>query len=278
MIAVTGVGEVGAPLDVTRELGERGYKYLLPASRHLLAATRRAVAGGGRLDRVPADRRGVAVGSSTAVREYFTQAMTATRQEDLSPARAPYFAINALTTRVSSEHQLKAFSLTCTSPGVAGFEAIELGARALATGRADVMVVAAMEETGAVAMIIEPGGTHQPRLLARTAFAPPDLVTSDRGRRRLLADAADIVQHARPRQVHAVVDDSPVAEAVVRAVTTAGDGVAPVVTAPGAGGCLSPMTLLSHLLRTARENTLVITATAEGHYAFGAFLPGVPPC
>ncbi|MFB4287731.1 beta-ketoacyl synthase N-terminal-like domain-containing protein [Nonomuraea sp. ATR24] len=278
MIAVTGAGEVHAPSDVSQELGRRGYKYLLPASRYLLAATRRAVAGGGRLDHAPAERRGVAVGSNTAVREYFSQAMTATGQEDLSPAMAPYFAINALAARVTGEHELKAFSLTCTSPHVAGFEAIELGGRALAAGRADVMVVAAMEGTGAVALVVEPGAAHLPRVLARTAFAPPDLVASDQGRRRLLADAEAVIERVRPTRVHAVVDGSPVAEAVIRAVAIAGDGVVPLVSEPAAGGCLGPMTLLSDLLRTARENTLVITATAEGHYAFGAFLPGVPAC
>ncbi|MFF4623365.1 beta-ketoacyl synthase N-terminal-like domain-containing protein [Nonomuraea jabiensis] len=278
MIAVTGAGEVCAPFDVSEELGRRGYKYLLPASRYLLAATRRAVAAGGRLDHAPAERRGVAVGSNTAVREYFTQAMAATSQADLSPAMAPYFAINVLAARVTGEHELKAFSLTCTSPNVAGFEAIELGGRALAAGRADVMVVAAMEGTGAVAMVVEPGAAHQPHVMARTAYAPPDLVASYRGRRRLLAYAEATIERVRPTRIHAVVDDSPVAEAVTRAVATAGDGVAPVVSAPTANGCLGPMTMLSHLLRTARENTLVITATAEGHYAFGAFLPGVRAC
>ncbi|MEV4015097.1 beta-ketoacyl synthase N-terminal-like domain-containing protein [Nonomuraea angiospora] len=316
-VVVTGVGVVvpergegihatGPWFDVVEELGPRGYKYLPPASQYLLAAARRAVAGGGGLGHVPAHRRAAAVGTNGALRSYFDdadRAVTAGHSDDLSPAGAPYFAVNVLSGRLASEHQLKAFSLTLTSPRVAGFEAAETGARALALGRADVLLVAAMEhglphhapglepEQGAVALVMEPRHLAEERgapvlgtCFTRAGFAPPALASTPEGRRRL----AGQVETAAARLgtdpiVCPVLDDSPVSRALAAAVRNAGLTTRPALAA--GGGCLTPLLRLARLFGTAGQPHLVITATAEGNFAFGGMRPirsaqptGSQPC
>ncbi|MFI7538940.1 beta-ketoacyl synthase N-terminal-like domain-containing protein [Streptosporangium sp. NPDC049376] len=300
-IVVTGVGTVvperhGPWFDVTTELGPRGYKYLPPASQYLLAAARRAVTGGGGLEHVPAHRRGAAVGTNGALRAYFDdvdRVVTTGHSDDLSPAGAPYFAINVLSGRLASDHQIKAFSLTLTSPRVAGFEAVEIGLRALAAGRADVLIAAAMEhglphhapglaaEQGAVAMTMEPRALAEERgapilgsCFARTAFAPPALMTTSAGRRQLAAQIETAVSRLGTGDVvvRPVLDDSAVSRALAGVLAATGLTVRPALTADG--GCLAPLLLLARLFGAAeRRPSLVITATAEGNFAFGGMRP-----
>ncbi|NJP96346.1 3-oxoacyl-ACP synthase [Nonomuraea sp. FMUSA5-5] len=281
--------------DVAAELGPRGYKYLPPASQYLLAAARRAVAAAGGLEHAAPHRRAAAVGTNGALRAYFDDVdakVTGGHSDDLSPAGAPYFAVNVLSGRLASEHLLKAFSLTLTSPRVAGFEAVETGARALALGRADVLVAAAMEhglphhapglpmEQGAVAIVLEPraraeerGATVLGTCFARAGFAPPGLAATSEGRRRLAEQVERAVAElgAADAEVYQVLDGSPVSRALEAAAGAAGLTVRPAVMA--GGGCLAPSLLLARSFVPAERPRLVITATAEGNFALAGARP-----
>ncbi|MEO3743383.1 beta-ketoacyl synthase N-terminal-like domain-containing protein [Plantactinospora sp. B5E13] len=297
-VVVTGIGVVapgrpGEPwFDPRAELGGRGYRYAPAATRYLLAATRRAIVDGGRLDRLPPERRGAAVATNGGLEPLFAEmdrTVTGADATELSPALAPYFAINVLGTRLVAEHQLKGFHLTLTSPRVAGFEAVEAGWRALAVGRCDTLLVGVTEdgaEQGAVALVLERAGAAagpgHGRLRAATLFVPPSAV-SDRVRLTAALDRAfdrlaprpapatpgNLTTAGTPATLASPVelfgDGSPVADAVGAAVAEL-TGVNPVPRPVGAG-CLAPM------LRTARlfagppgEHRLVV-ATAEGNVA-----------
>lgn len=175
---VTGIGVVvppGTPADPGRlwfdtraRLGPRGYKYLPAASRYLLAAAREAMADGGGLDLVPGERRAATFATnsgSAAVLDGMDRTVADGHADDLSPAMAPFFAINVLGSRPCAEYEVKGFQLTLTSPRVAGLEAMEVGLRALSLGRCSSLLVAAMEDG--------PPGAVSPEA-APEAGAPPE--------------------------------------------------------------------------------------------------------
>ncbi|MFF0445690.1 beta-ketoacyl synthase N-terminal-like domain-containing protein [Streptomyces sp. NPDC004609] len=184
-LLVTGVGVVtpggdapgggepapsGEPwFDHRARLGPRGYKYLPAAAQYALAAVRGAVADGGRPGRVAAERRGLVLATNGGLAKVF-DAMDATiverGAEAISPALAPYFAVNVLGNRLAAELELKGFALTVTAERTAALDALSVGARALANGRCGSLVLAATEdalpggragEQGAVALTLEPG-------------------------------------------------------------------------------------------------------------------------
>jgi 3-oxoacyl-[acyl-carrier-protein] synthase II len=288
--------------DTGSRLGARGYKYLPPAARYLLAAARAAVADGGRLDHVSAGLRAAVVGTNNALATFYAdvdRTVVNGHSEDLSPATAPYFAVNVLSGRLSAEHELRGFTLAVTSPRVAGLEAIELGARALAAGRCRIFLAAAMEhgspahtrpvaaEQGAVALVLEPltcalarGARCHGSLRVHTMFAPPSLANVDAAVQPLASQmtralAAMGVDQGVP--VHPVLDDSPVAKAALEALILArrGDhGVQP--TQPLGAGCLTPMHRVATLIGTAPDDTVVVVATAEGNIAVVGLFPARP--
>ncbi|MFD0444511.1 beta-ketoacyl synthase N-terminal-like domain-containing protein [Streptomyces rhizosphaericus] len=174
-LVVTGIGHVGADgFDFRTALGRHGYKYLPAASQYFLAAAKRALAQAGpdALAAVGPEERGAAVGTNSAalaLHHTMDRTVTATGAGDLSPVTAPYFSINLFGSRLATEHDLKGFNLTFTSPRVAGLEALQTGQRALATGRARRLLAGATEEAlpegepgadtseaGAVALVLEP--------------------------------------------------------------------------------------------------------------------------
>ncbi|GAA0373446.1 hypothetical protein NE235_35455 [Actinoallomurus spadix] len=316
---VTGIGVVvppGTPADPGRpwfdtraRLGPRGYKYLPAASRYLLAAAREAMADGGGLDLVPGERRAATFGTnsgSAAVLDGMDRTVADGHADDLSPAMAPFFAINVLGSRPCAEYEVKGFQLTLTSPRVAGLEAMEVGLRALSLGRCSSLLVAAMEdgppgpaspvadgpalpEEGAVAMVFEPpaaaaarGGRWYGACRARTAFLPPHLAGTREGQDRLGRIVTDLLTGLgadRPLPVHVIADGSAVGETVA-AVLTAHPRTGPITSRTAAGlGCLTPMVRLAGLLAARTGDRLIVTATAEGNLALARiFDPGRSPC
>ncbi|MDQ1026957.1 3-oxoacyl-[acyl-carrier-protein] synthase II [Streptomyces umbrinus] len=233
-------------------LGRRGYKYLPAAAQYALAAARGAVADGGRPDAVPAERRGLLLATGTGLAALF-EAMDATVTEEgaaaLSPATAPYFAVNVLGNRLAAEFGLKGFSLTVATAGTAAVDALSAGALALAAGRCDSLVLAATEEPlppgrggggqqGSVVFTLEPPAAARSRgarvhgtVRARSLFLPPGALRDFEGRSRaagLLAGALTDLLGERTRDdsvdVHLDLDGSTVSEAVALAVAGATTG------------------------------------------------------
>ncbi|MEU9363235.1 beta-ketoacyl synthase N-terminal-like domain-containing protein [Streptomyces avermitilis] len=195
--------------DHRERLGPRGYKYLPAAAQYALAAARAALADGGRPDAVPADRRGLLLATGAGLASLF-DAMDATVAGDggaahLSPATAPYFAVNVLGNRLAAELELKGFALTVATARTAAADALSTGALALAAGRCDTLVLAAAEEPlpaarggggeqGAAAFTLEPLAAARARgtrvhgtLRARSLFVPPSALRDSAGRERAAA-------------------------------------------------------------------------------------------
>ncbi|MFF7654492.1 beta-ketoacyl synthase N-terminal-like domain-containing protein [Streptomyces sp. NPDC007983] len=304
-LLVTGVGEVDADgFDFRDELGRRGYKYLPSASQYVLAAAKRALADAGEdaLTAAGPERRGAAVGTnSAAVSLHHAMDRTvvgAGGAGALSPVTAPYFSINLFGSRLATEHDLKGFNLTVTTPRVAALEALQTGVRAVAAGRASRLLAGATEEAlpegepgadtseaGAVALLLEPaaavaerGGRAYGRVGVVTFFLPPGPAAPADGAgaaAEALRDALAALGHrpGAPLTVTAVLDGSPVGEAVGEAVAEAlGDGIERV---PAGAGCLAPLARVAAALRHPTEHAhAVVTAAAEGNTAVCLVTPG----
>lgn len=135
--------------DTAARLGPRGFRYVPPACRYLLAAARQAVAG---VNELPSARTGLVVGTNYAnsrLHADLDELILAGDPTGIGPATAPYVAVNLLAGRVALDHRLRAFSLTLTSPLTAGLEALAVGARAVATARCDLSLAGAAEATPA---------------------------------------------------------------------------------------------------------------------------------
>ncbi|QTR04515.1 hypothetical protein J7S33_06470, partial [Saccharothrix algeriensis] len=254
-LVVTGIGVLDPAhgFDHRTELGPRGYKYLPTATQYLLAATKRAVAAAGdTLERVPEELRAAAVGTNcaaSALHAGMDRTVLDGDANDLSPATAPYFSINLFGSRLATEHALKGFNLTVTSPRVAGLEAVQTGGRSVALGRAEWLVAGAAEEAldpaepgggGGVSGGVRPGcwcpaaggaprgGRVLGRCAVRTAFLPPAGLTPE----LVGAVVEPVLAWAGRVPVRAVVDSSPVARALLAAL---GPDAAVV---PAGSGCL----------------------------------------
>ena len=281
--------------DPRQRLGKRGYKYLPAASQYLLAATRSALEDArDDLATVPPDTRGVAVGTNSAasaLHAAMNRTVVHSSTDELSPAFAPFFSINLFSSRLATEHKLKGFNLTSTSPRVAALEALETGLRALRLGRASWLLIGATEEPldaeepgaarsecGAVALVLEPrqaaerrGARVYGQLRARTAFLPPTAAAGSAGQQR----AADLIRAglralggaADAAGVLVVVDDSPVGRAVA---AVAGDGAERVAAG---SGCLEPLLQAAGLLTCGDRERVLVTAAAHGNVAIALATP-----
>ncbi|WP_199817086.1 beta-ketoacyl synthase N-terminal-like domain-containing protein [Streptomyces hygroscopicus] len=317
-LVVTGIGTVSADgFDFRTALGRRGYKYLPAAAQYFLAAAKGALAqaGPGALEAVGPEERGAAVGTNSAavaLHHTMDRTITATGAEDLSPALAPYFSVNLFGSRLATEHDLKGFNLTFTSPRVAGLEALQAGRRAIATGRARRLLAGATEEalpegepgadrpeSGAVALVLEPasaarsrGAVALGRVAVRSFFLPPRVAASADGAWQaaaLLRDALAALGHRpdRPLTVTAVLDGSPVGEAVAAALAgRAPTGWAPdgrpvagrLERVPAGAGALEPVARVAAALAApAGHPHAVVTAAAEGNIAVCLVTPGPDP-
>ncbi|MGW7367829.1 beta-ketoacyl synthase N-terminal-like domain-containing protein [Streptomyces sp. NPDC054841] len=319
-LAVTGVGVVSpwgdtpqsaAPsprgddwFDARERLGPRGYKYQPAAAQYALAAARGALADGGSPDAVPADRRGLLLATNAGLAGLFDTmdaTVTETGADALSPATAPYFAVNVLGNRLAAELGLKGFALTVASPRTAAVDALAVGARALASARCDTLVLAATEaplpgthgdaagEQGGVALTLEPPAAARRRgarthavIRARSVFVPPRALRTPEGRTR--ADAALSAALAallgapapgleQPLAVRLLLDGSGVADAAAHAVAAVRGPLteaAAEATGPyGSGhtGCLGPAIEVARAVTAGGGGTLVVTATGAGHVA-----------
>ncbi|MEV6052198.1 beta-ketoacyl synthase N-terminal-like domain-containing protein [Streptomyces sp. NPDC052107] len=330
-LAVTGVGVVspwgddprtaaavpspaGMWFDHRERLGPRGYKYLPPAAQYVLAAGRAALADGGRPDAYPADRRGLLLATNGGLAGLFDSMDTTVVGEGaagISPASAPYFAVNVLGNRLAAELSLNGFALTVATARTAAVDALPAGALALASGRCDTLVMAAVEEPvpatrggggeqGAVAFTLESAAAARTRgamvratLRTRSLFVPPAALGGAAGRaraHRALAGAlAPLAGPADPPvTVHLDLDSSPVSEAVAAVLSgvpvrppepfaaddPAGSGLP---LPPRRTGCLGPALAVAQAV-TAREGDarLVVCATGAGHVALVRVRPLSP--
>ncbi|WP_051790580.1 beta-ketoacyl synthase N-terminal-like domain-containing protein [Streptomyces sp. NRRL S-1022] len=305
---VAGVGLVVPPagstpgtpwFDHRTRLGPRGYKYLPGACQYLLAAAREAMTSPGCEDgteRFAAERRAAVVGTNSAVASLHAEIEETVRQDGirlLSPMTTPFFSVNLVAAKLSTEHAIKGFNLTLTSERVAGFEALHVAAQELSGGRCDVVLAGATEaadpwcgtaapEEGAALFLLRPrgAGATADGVSLRTAlcFLPPAALAGAPGRERArhaVREALDAL-HAvgptasGPASVRLVTDASPVAalvETSVRAWCGSRVAVTTEVSEPRAGA-LAPVALLARALRADGPGThVVVVAGRSGHAA-----------
>lgn len=161
-VLITGVGAVaeeprpgggGVPwFDPAAHLGRRGWKYLTPATRYLLAAGNEAL--GRRHDDPPltgagSERFGVVTGTQYAIARVHRRmdaTLAAEGVRGISPAEVPGFSMNTPGSQLAITTGARAFSVTLTNPVTAGLEAVQFAVAALRAGRADVVVAAAADQ------------------------------------------------------------------------------------------------------------------------------------
>ena len=291
--------------DARAEVG-RGHKYLPPSGQFLLAAAGRALAGDpGWTGAAPAEGKGVVVGTNggvSSLHDSIDRTVVEADADELSPATAPFFSINLLSSYLSAQHGLKAFNVTLTTPRTAALEAIELGTRALAVGRCRSFLAGATEaplapiesddsgEAGAAVLLLERADAAVARdatvfgsCQVRTAFLPPRLAAGPGGRAAAEGTLEDAVAGlgggGGPVIAHVMADDSPVGAAVadaVRRLASAGPGPVPEPAPPTGAGCLEPLMQVARLLATGDRPMLTVTAAVTGHVAVAHLSPGPP--
>ena len=284
-LAVTGVGRVLPPgphaahdggdwFDVAAELPGRGYARLPRAIQYLLAAANRAVEDRGGL---PGTGRAAAIGTNnacTAMLHAMNRTIIESDAARISPITAPFFVVSLPAGRLAIELAVRAFSVTLTSPRTAGLDALRTGARALAAGRAGILLAGATEDllppeepghrtcdAGAVTLVCEDAARLPEDAAVRgycetaAGFVGPDRPAAP-VLERLWAGIGD---GGGDLPVEAVLDDSPVGERVADWLKEHVPGVT-VVEAPA--GCLTPV---ERVARTLGDAGVVLTAAAEGN-------------
>jgi 3-oxoacyl-[acyl-carrier-protein] synthase II len=295
--------------DAPRFLGPRGYKYLTPATRYMVAASGAAMSEAGVADGAyAADRKGVMVGSNFAVagvHAAMDRTILAEGASALSPNYAANFSINLAASHVSLKYGCKGFNVCFTSTMVAGVEALLFGARSIGRGRADFVVAGATEDAppaevaevigcpvqdgGACALALERGdaamgrgATIYGRFSAGTlAFFDPALLQESDG----AADLETVIAHAvaqlgldGPARLHRYAltcryaFNDAVNLAVRRAVAIRGIDL---IEASGAGAdgslfTVSPV-LQAALAAYRRQDALLVTTSPRGHIALLVF-------
>ncbi|WP_158071095.1 beta-ketoacyl synthase N-terminal-like domain-containing protein [Streptomyces sp. CB03234] len=285
--------------DYRSQLGPRGYKYLPDACQYLLAAAREATSspnGENPTELFAEERRAAVVGTNSAVAALHAEIEETVRQDGirlLSPMTTPFFSVNLVAAKLSTEHGIKGFNLTLTSPRVAGLEALHVAAQELSEGRSDVALAGATEaadphsgsatpEEGAALFMLRPRDARAMAdgALLRTTlcFVPPSALDRTSGRERADRAVRDALEalHASglpvsgSASVRLVTDGSPVAAAVettVRAWYGTQVSVATELPEPRAGA-LAPMELLARALRTDGPGThVVVVAGHQGNAA-----------
>ena len=107
------VGEGGSWFDPTEHLGPRGWRYLTPATRYVLAAAGLAMKDAG-FDpaALPDNQVGVAIGTNFAAAPVvgrFDDVVAEETAAGISPAEAPAFSVNIPASQISMRHALRAF-------------------------------------------------------------------------------------------------------------------------------------------------------------------------
>lgn len=204
--------------------------------------------------------------------------------------------------RLAPEHLLRGFDLTTNSPAVAGLDALQSAARALAAGRASVVLAGAVEEPpsaaqragarsgavpadiGAAVLVCEPeeaptGGARVYGYCSTySAFLPgPDSA------RAVLEALWEQLAHdgVPPDRVDTVLDDSAIGAAVAaRLAALAPDGEITAVPAATGGGCLTPVRRVLGRLGTPgglADRVAVVAASAHGHLSITDITPYTGP-
>ncbi|MEV6962268.1 beta-ketoacyl synthase N-terminal-like domain-containing protein [Streptomyces sp. NPDC051207] len=284
--------------DPAAHLGRRGWKYLSPATRYLLAAGNQAL--GRRHDDPPlsgpdADRFGVVTGTQyaiTRVHRRMDTVLTTEGVHGISPAEVPGFSMNTPGSQLAISAGARAFSVTLTNPVTAGLEAVQFALTALRTGRADRVVAAATDQApldrgaggeydaaAAVVLSAASAAADGPRPLAAVTgglsrFLPPGPDGAP-GPAALTASAARIAALARTADPVRLVVGAPAAAAPL--ALAVGDAVAKALAGTGvavrdAAGDVREsrhcaVSGLLDLIGTARAGgpALVISASETGH-------------
>ena len=136
--------------DPVAHLGRRGWRYLTPATRYLLAAAGQALADAG-LDPagMPGESMGVVIGTNFAANPVVGRLDDVVRAEGaewLSPAEAPNFSVNIAASHISMRYGMQGFNLTLTDPVVAGLASVLTLTSAIRRGRATRGVAGGTEE------------------------------------------------------------------------------------------------------------------------------------
>ncbi|WP_216206415.1 beta-ketoacyl synthase N-terminal-like domain-containing protein [Amycolatopsis aidingensis] len=157
-VPIGGFGALSSPprpdgwFDPAAHLGRRGWKYLTPATRFLLAAANLAL---GRQQGDPAasgqDSTGLGVftGTHQCITGLHEKLYRTIRQEgvgELSPVELPGFAANIPATQLAITLGARACAVTLTNPVTGGLEGVLLGAQAIRRGRAARVLATAAEQ------------------------------------------------------------------------------------------------------------------------------------
>ncbi|MFI6978586.1 beta-ketoacyl synthase N-terminal-like domain-containing protein [Embleya sp. NPDC050154] len=292
--------------EVAEALPGRGYRRLPAGCLHLLAAARAAALDTGPwFTEVPAHRRAAVVGTNNAgaaLIEEFDRTIIDLGAAELPPARVPYMAMSMFAARLAPEHLLRGFDLTTNSPAVAGLDALQSAARALAAGRASVVLAGAVEEPpsaaqqagarsgavpadiGAAVVVCEPeetptGGAGVYGYCSTYSAFLPD---PDSARAVLEVLWEQLAQDgAAPHHIDTVLDDSAIGAAVAARLTElAPDGEITTVPAATGGGCLTPVRRVVGRLGTAgglADRVAVVAASAHGHLSITDITPYTGP-
>ncbi|MCQ4080918.1 3-oxoacyl-ACP synthase [Streptomyces sp. RB6PN25] len=266
--------------DVSCALPGRGYKRLPAACQYLLAAARNALADADApFDGVPDERRGLVVATNNAameLTEHQDGVILASSADEIGPLTAPFFVLSLFASRLATEHGVRGFCLTANSPRTAGLQALRLAGRALACGRADLLLVGVTEERLPES---EPGSSHSDCGAAVLVCGPAASTAAETayGDCRIgdvflepggepdpaLTRAWNVVCAGAPGPVlvDAVLDDSAIGGAV--ASWLARRPVETRMVRAGAG-CLTPMRHVVGALAGGGPERVVITAAAEG--------------
>lgn len=293
--------------DAPRFLGPRGFKYMTPATRYMLAAAGLALDHAAIPEGTYAqEQRGVMVGSNfavAAVHDAMDRTILAESADALSPMEAANFSINLAASYVSLKHGCKGFNVCFTSAMVAGLEAVVFGANAIRGGRSGLLIAGATEGVppapvgplvggnlpngGACAITMERAsaaaargarvyGTFAAGVLAFSRYSNRGDNDSTRletvveravGRMNLPAGTFHLYRSA----AHAGFNDQ-VADIVRRGLADRGIAVrdASTLASYGALFTVSPLLQLAYAL-SRQQNALIVTTSPFGHIAIVAF-------
>ncbi|MER6023000.1 beta-ketoacyl synthase N-terminal-like domain-containing protein [Streptomyces anulatus] len=305
-IRITGSGAVTeqpggsgeAPwFDPAEHLGRRGWKYLSPPTRYLLAAGHLAL--GRRHDDPPltgggSRRLGVVTGTQFAIAHVHRRMDDTLRIEGvrgISPAEVPGFSMSTPGSQLAIASGARAFSVTLTNPVTAGLEAVQFAVTALRTGRADRVVAAATDQapTGgdrrgqhdaAAAVVLsapDPAGSPRAfsgitggisRFIPQNGDGAPEPAALTRSGRRIAAltgDAQD-VRLVVSAPAEAALLAAAVRDAVAGAVAAAGGSVRdPERAVTESRHCAVSGMLELIALAGAEEPALLISVSESGH-------------
>ncbi|GHH94990.1 beta-ketoacyl synthase N-terminal-like domain-containing protein [Streptomyces capillispiralis] len=232
-----GQGEDGPWFDAAAHLGRRGWKYLTPATRYLLAAGNEAL---GRRHTDPpltgaeAERFGVVTGTQYAIARVHRRMDTVLTTEGvrgISPAEVPGFSMNTPGSQLAISTGARAFSVTLTNPVTAGLEAVQFAVTALRAGRADVVVAAATDQAPE-----DRGGSGAYDAAAAVVLAARGRTPGPAGAEGPLAAVTGGLSRFLPPGPAGAVDPAALAASAARvaALARGTDGVRLVVGAPPA--------------------------------------------